>query len=215
MQPSSAPRVEIRRLGEIPFAQALEAQNELREDRLAGTGTDTVLLLEHPDTITFGRGSRPENAPLSDFELRSAGYEVFRIQRGGDVTYHGPGQIVGYPIFNLAQRGRDLHRYLRALESVLIETLAAFGIPARRREGYTGVWIDERRKIASIGIGLRRWVTLHGFALNVCCDLERFDAVVPCGLAEAQMTNMCEFSASLDVGEVLPHLEAALYKEFG
>ena len=215
MHTSSGPSIEIRKLGRIPFAEALAVQNELREDRLAGAGTDTVLLLEHPDTITFGRASRPENAPLSDSELRCAGYEVFRIQRGGDVTYHGPGQLVGYPIFDLAQRGRDLHRYLRTLESVLIETLAAFGIPACRREGYTGVWIDERRKIASIGIGLRRWVTLHGFALNVCCDLERFDAVVPCGLPEAELINMCEFSASLEVSEVLPRLEAALCKEFG
>lgn len=215
MHTSSGPRVEIHQLGRVPFTEALALQNELRERHLAGSGTDTVLLLEHPHTITFGRGSRPENSPLSDTELRRAGYEVFRIRRGGDVTYHGPGQIVGYPILDLALRGRDLSRYLRALESVLIETLSLFAIPARRRAGFTGVWIDESRKIASIGIGVRRWVTAHGFALNVSTDLARFDAVVPCGLSGVRMTNMCEFDRSLEVCEVLPRLEAALLKEFG
>lgn len=181
---------QIRRLGRVAYADALSLQQELRDDRLAGRIGDQVLLLEHPDVITFGRGARANNARLSDSELREAGFDVFRTNRGGDVTYHGPGQLVGYPILDLAGHGRDVHEYLRRLEAVLIDTLADFGISARRRDGYAGVWLDDERKIASIGVGVRRWVTMHGFALNVCCDLERFDAIVPCGLAGVEMVNM-------------------------
>ncbi len=190
MTPDSATSLAVRHLGRVPYAEALEHQERVREASLRGLGRDTLLLLEHPDVVTFGRGAREENARLSDAELRAAGYEVFRVGRGGDVTWHGPGQLVGYPILDLDRRGRDVHRYLRALEGVLIDVLGQFGISARAREGYAGVWLDERRKIASIGVGLRRWVTIHGFALNVCCDLSRFDAIVPCGLADVEMTSM-------------------------
>ena len=214
MHTSLERNLEVRTLGRVGFGDALALQNDLRERRIAGETGDTVLLVEHPHTISFGRASRPENAPISDDDLRSAGYEVFRIRRGGDVTYHGPGQLVGYPILDLAVRGKDVHRYLRALESVLIQTLGTFGIAAHRRSGYTGVWLDDRRKIASIGIGVRRWVTLHGFALNICCDLSRFDPVIPCGLTDARMTNLCEVAGAVEVEEVLPRLETALRREF-
>ncbi len=180
----------IESLERVPYAEALARQEALRDARLAGRGRDTVLLLEHPDVITFGRGARPGNARLSDAALRAAGYQVFRVGRGGDVTYHGPGQLVGYPILDLSRRGSDVHAYLRQLEGVLIDTLADFGIGGLRREGYAGVWLDDRRKIASIGVGVRRWITLHGFALNVSCDLERFRVIVPCGLSGVEMTSM-------------------------
>jgi lipoate-protein ligase B len=174
----------------VAYAEALRLQEELRDAVLAGLGGEVVLLLEHPDVITFGRGARAESAHLDDAGLRAAGYEVARVNRGGDVTWHGPGQLVGYPILDLGPRGRDVGRYLRALERLLCETLFDFGIAARRREGFTGVWLDERRKIASIGIGVRRWVTLHGFALNISCDLARFAAITPCGLRGVEMTSM-------------------------
>ena len=180
----------IESLERVPYAEALARQEALRDARLAGRGRDTVLLLEHPDVITFGRSARPGNARLSDAALRAAGYQVFRVGRGGDVTYHGPGQLVGYPILDLSRRGSDIHAYLRQLEGVLIDTLADFGIGGLRREGYAGVWLDDRRKIASIGVGVRRWITLHGFALNVSCDLERFRVIVPCGLSGVEMTSM-------------------------
>ena len=212
---SAASALEVRHLGLVPYGKALEVQQELRQARMEGRQPDTVLLLEHPHVITFGRGGRRENALHSDEELNQAGYEVYRVSRGGDVTYHGPGQLVGYPILDLAQRGRDVHLYLRQLEGVLIDTLADFGIAARRREGYAGVWLDERRKIASIGVGLRRWTTTHGFALNVCCDLRRFDAIIACGLHGVEMTSMQE-SLGREVGmaAVRARVEAHLRKSF-
>ncbi|MGH2898807.1 MAG: lipoyl(octanoyl) transferase LipB, partial [Solirubrobacteraceae bacterium] len=167
----------------MPYADALALQEDLRARIGAGEAAETILLLEHPDVITYGRGAKDGHTRESDTDLRRLGYDVFRVNRGGDVTWHGPGQLIGYPLLDLAQHGQDVHLYLRALEGALIDALADFGIVARRREGYAGVWLDERRKIASIGVGLRRWLTLHGFALNVNCDLARFDVIVPCGLA--------------------------------
>ena len=181
--------LDVRRLGRVPYGEALALQEDLREALRRGEGRETVLLLEHPDVVTFGRGARPEHA-APDAALRARGYEVFRVGRGGDVTWHGPGQLVGYPILDLRRHGADLHRYLRDLESVLIGALADFGIAARPRPGFAGVWLDERRKIASIGVGVRDWRTLHGFALNVDCDLARFGAIVPCGLAGVEMVSM-------------------------
>jgi len=137
------------------------------------------------------------------------------VARGGDATYHGPGQLVGYPIVDLSQRTPDVHHYLRQLEQVLIDTLADFGIHGERREGYTGVWIDDRRKIASIGIGLRRWVTLHGFALNVACELSRFDAIVPCGLHGVKMVDMRGvLGRELELAHVRERVVAHLRKAF-
>ena len=182
--------LQIRRLGEIAYRDAFELQEELRNRHLAGRGRDTVLLLEHPDVITFGRGAGAGTALLSEAGLRAQGYDVHRVNRGGDVTYHGPGQLVGYPILDLKRHGRDVHLYLRTLEQALIACLARFEIAALCRPGFAGVWLDERHKIASIGVGVRRWVTLHGFALNVNCDLSRFAPIIPCGLEGVEMVSM-------------------------
>ena len=176
--------LEIARLGTVGYADALALQDALvaaRRDDLIG---DTMLLLEHPHVFTLGRGA-DERYLLQAMP----GVPVFRVSRGGQVTYHGPGQLVGYPILKLEGRDRDVHLYLRRLEQTLIDALARMGIAAGRRAGLTGVWVSER-KIASLGVGVRRWITLHGFALNVCTELEYFDAMVPCGIAACEMTSV-------------------------
>jgi lipoate-protein ligase B len=212
---SPSDSLEIRRLGRVPYAEALALQEELRERLGRGEAGETVLLLEHPDVITFGRGAADSNARASDTELRQRGYDVFRVGRGGDVTWHGPGQLVGYPILDLRRHGADVHRYLRDLETVLIAALADFGIAARRRAGFAGVWLDARQKIASIGVGVRAWRTLHGFALNVDCDLARFGAIVPCGLAGVEMVSMASvLGRAVAVDEVAACLEDQLRKVF-
>ncbi len=213
--PSPSDSLEIRRLGRVPYADALALQEALRERLASGAGGETVLLLEHPDVITFGRGAAESNASGSDSELRRLGYDVFRVGRGGDVTWHGPGQLVGYPILDLRRHGADVHRYLRDLEAVLIAALADFGVEARRREGFAGVWLDARRKIASIGVGVRAWRTLHGFALNVDCDLARFGAIVPCGLAGVEMVSMASvLGRAIAVDDVASCVEDQLRKVF-
>ncbi len=206
--------LEVRHLGLMAYADALELQTELRTAREQDQVGDTILLLEHPDVITFGRSAKPATALLDDAQLANAGYEVYRVNRGGDVTWHGPGQLVGYPILDLGAQ-RDVHAYLRTLERVLIAALADFGIDAIRRDGYAGVWLDKRRKIASIGVGLRRWLTMHGFALNVCCDLRRFSAIIPCGLDGVEMTSMSEvLGQRLELSAVAERVEFQLRKAF-
>jgi lipoate-protein ligase B len=169
-----------------------------------------LLLLEHPAVVTLGRGAHEENLRVSRASLQAEGVEVHEVARGGDVTWHGPGQLVGYPILDLAARGeRDLHRYLRRLEAVLGDALESFGVPPRSVPGMTGLFVaDPRdgappRKIASIGVGVRGWVTWHGFALNVDCDLAGFDRIVPCGLQGVAMTSIARelgASAPADLG---------------
>jgi lipoyl(octanoyl) transferase len=175
-------------VGRLPYRSALGLQERLLEERRLRTG-DILLLLEHPPVITMGRGARPEHLLLGAEELARRGVELAQISRGGDVTWHGPGQLVGYPICDLDLLGRDLHRYLRLLEELLIDTLAAFGIRGERQEGKTGVWVAGA-KIASIGVGVRRWISWHGFALNVSADLAGFAAIVPCGLSGVTMTSL-------------------------
>ena len=176
----------VRWLGRVEFADALLLQEELlaqkREDRSL---EDELLLLEHEPVYTIGR--TPDKSSL----LGSAHlpHPLFAINRGGQATYHGPGQLMGYPIIDLRRCGQDLHRYLRWLELLLIELLANYGITAWQREALTGVWIDHR-KIASIGVGVRHWVTMHGFALNVCGDLSPFNYIIPCGINNVSMTSM-------------------------
>ena len=176
----------VRWLGRMEFADALLLQEELlaqkREDRSL---EDELLLLEHEPVYTIGR--TPDKSSL----LGSAHlpHPLFAINRGGQATYHGPGQLMGYPIIDLRRCGQDLHRYLRWLEQLLIELLANYGITAWQREALTGVWIDHR-KIASIGVGVRHWVTMHGFALNVCGDLSPFNYIIPCGINNVSMTSM-------------------------
>ncbi len=170
-------------LGLVEYRRALALQEAHVEQRRGGAGQDTLLLLEHPPVFTLGRGADER------FVRNPGRVPVHRVSRGGQVTFHGPGQLVGYPILALPRHRRDVHAYIRSLEQVLIETLASCGLEARQREGLTGVWCGPD-KIASIGIGLRRWVTFHGFALNVDPELSYFDAIIPCGLAEVRMTSM-------------------------
>ena len=176
--------LEVVQAGLVPYAEALEWQRRLAEDRIAGRlPHDLLLLLEHPPVLTLGRNSQAAHV------LHPEGVEVFEVERGGDVTFHGPGQLVGYPIIDLRQHRQDLHWYLRTLEQALIDGLGALGIPAERNAGYTGVW-TRGRKIASIGIHVKQWVTWHGFALNVTTDLSAFDRIVPCGIPDVVMTSV-------------------------
>jgi lipoate-protein ligase B len=177
-------------LGRRPYAEVLELQRDLRRRRIGGElGEDVLLLVEHPPVITLGRGTRSSSLPIAPAELERRGVEVFEVERGGDVTFHGPGQLVGYPILDLGGHRQDLHWYLRSLEDVLIQALGALDIEAGRNPGLTGVW-TAGRKIASIGIHVKQWVTLHGFALNVTTDLDPFDLIVPCGIRQVVMTSV-------------------------
>jgi len=177
-------------LGRRPYAEVLELQRQLCRQRLAGEINDDILLLvEHDPVITLGRGTRPESLPVSASVLERRGIPVFEVERGGDVTYHGPGQLVGYPVIDLRQHREDLHWYLRRLENALIGALAKLGIVAGANPGLTGVWTSGR-KIASIGIHVKQWVTFHGFALNVSTDLSYFDLIVPCGIRDVVMTSV-------------------------
>ena len=177
-------------LGLVPYSIALELQRDLARRRITGEiDEDVLLLLEHPPVVTLGRTAREAHILSSPERLRARGVEVYEVERGGDVTFHGPGQLVGYPILDLKRHRKDLHWYLRQVEATLIVALSEVGIEAERNSGYTGVWTGGR-KIASIGVHARDWVTWHGFALNVTTDLSYFDLIVPCGIAQVQMTSV-------------------------
>jgi lipoyl(octanoyl) transferase len=176
----------VRWLGRMNFADALALQEEIvAQKRADASSPGELLLLEHEPVYTIGR--TPDQSSL--LGASHLPYPLFPINRGGQATYHGPGQLMGYPIVDLRRYGQDLHRYLRWLEQLLIDLLAEYDIAAARREGLTGVWI-ENRKIASIGVGVRHWITMHGFALNVCGDLTPFDKIIPCGISNVTMTSM-------------------------
>lgn len=176
----------VRWLGRVTFADALQLQEKLLAEKRANTAlADELLLLEHDPVYTIGR--TPDQSSLRG--ENHLPHPLFPINRGGQATYHGPGQLIGYPIIDLRRYGQDLHRYLRWLEVLLIETLSGAGIAATTRQGLTGVWVEDR-KIASIGVGVRHWITMHGFALNVCGDLTPFDHIVPCGIANVRMTSI-------------------------
>jgi len=173
-------------LGRVPFAEALALQEDLVAQKIADPAApDTLLLLEHEPVYTIGR--TPDRSSLRD--PAALPHPLIVTGRGGQATYHGPGQLIGYPILDLRPRGQDLHRHLRALEDLLIALCAHFGVAGTRREGLTGVWVGEK-KIASIGIGVRRWISLHGFALNVGGDLTPYHAITPCGIASVEMTSL-------------------------
>jgi lipoate-protein ligase B len=195
--------LQVEWLGRVPYAEALALQEARVAEVRAGRAGDALLLLEHPPVITLGRSARPENLLQSPDALAERGVELHEIARGGDVTWHGPGQLVGYAILDLQARGRaDVHRFLRDLESGLIDALEKLGLAAEIRSGMTGVFVAPSappRKIASIGVGLRGWVTWHGFALNVDPDLAGFDAIVPCGLQAVEMTSIAR-----ELGEAAP-----------
>jgi len=183
--------VEIRRLGVVPYADGLELQRELVGRRKADQIPDQLLLLEHPPVITLGVKTRNDRSHVvaTAATLEEEGVEVFESGRGGDVTYHGPGQLVAYPIIDLRPDRCDVHRYVRDLEEVLIRTSAAFGIVARRSEGLTGAWVGEE-KLAAIGVRIARWITSHGFALNVSTNLSHFGLIVPCGISDKGVTSL-------------------------
>lgn len=184
------PSLLVANLGVMPYAPALELQREVARRVIAGEiGDDVLLLVEHPPVITLGRGAKAAHLLASPEFLKSRGVELFEVERGGDVTFHGPGQLVGYPVFDLKRHRQDLHWYLRQVEEALIRALATLGITAGRQAEQTGVW-TQGRKIASIGVHARDWVTWHGFALNVSTDLSWFDLMIPCGIAGVAMTSI-------------------------
>jgi lipoate-protein ligase B len=166
-------------------------QTDMLARRVNGDIGDTLLLLEHPPTITVGKSGRAENILVSPAEIGERGIALFFVDRGGDVTYHGPGQLVGYPIIDLKNRGRDLHQYVHKLEEVVIRTLDDFGIRGGRDKSHRGVWVKQR-EIAAIGLRVRKWVTMHGFALNIDADLKPFSLIKPCGFSDRRATSMAE-----------------------
>ena len=200
--------LEVIEAGTVPYADALAWQRELAEDRIAGRlPHDVLLLLEHPPVVTMGRNSHAANL------IRPSDIEVFEVERGGDVTYHGPGQLVGYPILDLSAYKKDLHWYLRTLEQALIDGLGTLRIPAERNPGYTGVW-TRGKKIASIGIHVKQWVTWHGFALNVTTDLASFDRIVPCGIPGVVMTSVEKETGNARRGTLWEESVSAVIKGF-
>jgi lipoyl(octanoyl) transferase len=177
-------------LGRVAYADALRIQESLVRRRRRNECLDTLLLLEHPPVVTLGRGSDPGHVLLDAARLERRGIELHEAGRGGDVTYHGPGQLVGYPVVRLPRERRDAHRYLRDLERALIRTAADYGLAASREPGLTGVWVG-REKLAAIGVRLNTgWITSHGFALNVSTDLTEFETIVPCGIADRGITSL-------------------------
>jgi len=200
----------VARLGTVEYSAALDLQSSILETRMRDEIGDTLLLLEHPSVFTLGRGADERflvNPP--------ADIPVYRVSRGGQVTYHGPGQLIGYPILKLAGPERDVLRYLRNLERVMINALASFGISAAQRPGLTGVWVDTR-KIASIGVGLRRWVTMHGFALNVTTDLSLFETIVPCGIEGCRTTSIAALGHDeISIADFARAIETELATAFG
>jgi len=203
-------------LGRVPYGEALELQRTIARDRISGAiPQDVLLLLEHPPVVTLGRSSKEKHLVASPEFLQSHGVELFEVERGGDVTFHGPGQLVGYPIIDLKRHRQDLHWYLRKIEEALINTLADYEIPGERNTAYTGVW-TRGKKIASIGVHARDWVTWHGFALNVTTDLSFFDLIVPCGITGVVMTSIARELGSEEVSaqDVIERVSAKFAEAF-
>ncbi len=191
--------LEVRRLGLVPYADGLELQRALVADRKANRIPDTLLLLQHPHVVTIGvKKDGRSHIVATPEQLTARGVEVFETGRGGDVTYHGPGQIVGYPIINLDPDRRDVHRYVRDLEEVMIRVCADYGVVAGRSKGFSGAWVANTRaggaeaKIGAIGVRISRWITSHGFAFNVTTDIDFFNLIVPCGIADRGVTSLSE-----------------------
>jgi lipoyl(octanoyl) transferase len=210
------PPVLLLDLGRRAYGEVLELQRTLARRRIAGEITDDLLLLvEHEPVVTLGRGTRAASLPLPLAELARRGMEAVEVERGGDVTWHGPGQLVGYPILDLTRHQPDLHWYLRRLEAALIAALSRLDVSAERNPGLTGVW-TRGRKIASIGIHVKQWVTLHGFALNVTAALTGFDLIVPCGIQGVVMTSVARERGDRDDPAALEaETRAAVIESFG
>ncbi len=196
--------LDIYELGTVPYEKALEYQESLLAKRIAEEVPDSLILLEHPPTITTGRKGNTGNLLVRKEYLEKHGISFVHASRGGDITFHGPGQIVGYPILNLKNHEMDIRKHLRSIEEVIIRTLGDFGIEGRRIDGVTGVWV-KRSKIASIGIAIRKWVTYHGFALNVSTNLDYFELILSCGITDVRITsigNWLENEESLRMDDV-------------
>ena len=192
-------------LGMLEYRAAHDRQIDALEKQFDGSDVDTLFLVEHPPVITLGRSSIPGHLLVSREFLRDKGIDRVETDRGGDVTYHGPGQLVAYPIMNLAYYRQDVGWYLRTLEHVVIETLQCFGLKAGRIPGLTGVWVDGK-KVAAIGIALRRWITYHGLALHVSPDMSHYDHIVPCAIADKPVSSMCELTGrEIPIAEVETH----------
>jgi lipoyl(octanoyl) transferase len=187
----------------MPYLDALHWQRSLQKERISNPGLEDVLiLLEHPPVYTLGQGATPE---FLKFDPKNSPYDVHRVERGGEVTYHCPGQLVGYPILNLQRYRQDLHWYLRQLEEVLIRVLLIYGLQGSRIPGFTGVWL-EGRKIAAIGIKVSRWITMHGFSLNVCPDMTGFERIIPCGITDKAVASLAQWIPSITCEEVRSHV---------
>ena len=202
-------------LGRMPYAEALELQRSIARDRISGAiSQDVLLLMEHPPVVTLGRSTKEKHLVASPEFLQTHGVELFEVERGGDVTFHGPGQLVGYPIVDLKRHRQDLHWYLRKIEEALINALADYGIPGERNPSFTGVW-TRGKKIASIGVHARDWVTWHGFALNVTTDLSFFDLIVPCGNYGVVMTSIArEVGSDVSAQDVRDRVSAKFAEAF-
>jgi lipoyl(octanoyl) transferase len=204
--------VHVHRLGTIGYGEAHTLQRRLQEARARGLVPDTLLLLEHPPVITLGRGAKEENLRFSRESLRARGIEVHETGRGGDVTYHGPGQLVGYPIVSLSPDREDVRRYVKDLEESMIRLTATYGLEASRIEGMNGTWLRSAelgdRKIGAIGVRISRWVTMHGFALNVTTRLAHFELIVPCGIRDKGVTSLeLELGRAVPLSEVMDRYE--------
>ncbi len=207
--------LDVWRVGRIDYADALSLQQELVAARTAGTIEDTLLLLEHPPTITLGRGAKEEHLLLSREELEAEGVQVHDIGRGGDVTYHGPGQLVGYPIIDLKPDRRDVRKYVSSLEETMIRLAADHGLVAERLEGFNGTWIEPHgfrpRKIGAVGVRISRWVTMHGFAFNIDPNMGHFGLIVPCGI---QGKGVASLAGELDRAPSWESVETAAGEHF-
>jgi lipoyl(octanoyl) transferase len=198
--------------GLVSYPVALDWQRELLQERLNNPSLhDVLLLLEHPSVYTLGQGASLE---FLKFEIDKNAEKVYRVERGGEVTYHCPGQLVGYPILNLHHYCKDLHWYLRQLEEVLIRVIAAYGLQGDRYPGLTGVWL-EGRKVAAIGIKVRRWITMHGFALNVCPDMTGFEKIVPCGISDKPVGSLAQWIPDINLEQVRLQVAEAFAEVFG
>ena len=207
--------LDVRRLGRVRYADGLALQERLVAERKAGAVPDTLLLLEHEPVFTLGRNAREENVLFPVEALRQRGFDVFEAGRGGDVTYHGPGQLVAYPILELPHERRDVHRYVRDLEEVMIRLCADYGLAAGRVAGRTGCWVGDD-KIGAIGVRISRWVTSHGPAFNVATDLSPFRLIVPCGISDKGVTSLLKLlGREVPMGEVTERLEARFREVFG
>lgn len=199
----------------MPYGEAWDLQYRLHTLRREGKLEDTLLLLEHPHTYTLGKTADRANLIGSDQYLEANGIKVFEIDRGGDITYHGPGQLVGYPIIDLQKWKPDSHLYLRTLEEMMIDVLSDYGIIAGRKEGFTGVWISEE-KIAAIGIKISRWITMHGFAFNINTDLNLFSGIIPCGIKDKEVTSLSKIlGREIDMNEIKSKIKNRFAFHFG